>query len=901
VGIIENLLILYSGILVINVVLSAVLWAHHRTALLGNLFWVWASAIVAFLAQVPATNALVITVGFAVTTSTTLAMAFLLARLGGLRVPWRLHLVLLATTLVLSTAAYRLDAPFWAVTLPTCLAVASPLAVTAARTLRQQSVKLTISGRALTLSCLAFSAHTVDFAFLRNRPEFTGFGFTVAILIAFALSITAPSVVLEHAVEERARVEELDRFKSRFFASITHELKTPLTMILAPLDLLLDGELGAITGLQRSTLQAMSRSGIKLLKLIGDLLDLSKLEESRLRLRVGDHDLIRYLRSLIAQTEPLAERKDITVKFSPACSEAVVCCDLERLERVFINLLSNAFKFTPAGGTVTVRVRDEDSTVVVGVEDTGPGFPPNLAERLFERFFQVENEAHGAHGGAGIGLALARELVELHGGSIWAEGERGKGAAFHVRLRKGRQHFDPLSLDRRERPSDILKGQRESDVGLTGWNLGFEERYRFIDIEHATEKRVAPRDADEEQRAHTVLVVEDSADVVRIIHLALHQHFRVFSAPDGAKGFAMAAERRPTLIITDLTMPEVDGIELTQQLRADARTRHIPIVMLSARSDLDDRVASLDVGVNAFVTKPFAPKELLSTVRSLLNAQESTAELVLTQQTATLESIAGGLAHEIRNPLNYIKNGVASVHRDTEELQALLAASRPLSDAEQAQLEKVTERMRRMFDTVQSGVKRISGTVELMIRYSREGYARVLQQYDLYAAIDDVLGIVVPATGSDAKVETQLVGDGVIDCVPDEINQVLTNLIQNALEATSPGHGIVSIAGRTDGEDLLLTIRDNGKGIEYELQSRIFAPFFTTKDVGLGLGMGLTITRRCIVALGGTISVRSQPGAGTEFSVRLPRRQKPRRDQASRESPARSVGEMAPASRPRER
>jgi signal transduction histidine kinase len=840
-------------------------------------------------------------VGFAVTTSTTLAMAFLLARLGGLRVPWRLHLVLLATTLVLSTAAYRLDAPFWAVTLPTCLAVASPLAVTAARTLRQQSVKLTISGRALTLSCLAFSAHTVDFAFLRNRPEFTGFGFTVAILIAFALSITAPSVVLEHAVEERARVEELDRFKSRFFASITHELKTPLTMILAPLDLLLDGELGAITGLQRSTLQAMSRSGIKLLKLIGDLLDLSKLEESRLRLRVGDHDLIRYLRSLIAQTEPLAERKDITVKFSPACSEAVVCCDLERLERVFINLLSNAFKFTPAGGTVTVRVRDEDSTVAVGVEDTGPGFPPNLAERLFERFFQVENEGHGAHGGAGIGLALARELVELHGGSIWAEGERGKGAAFHVRLRKGRQHFDPLSLDRRERPSDILKGQRESDVGLTGWNLGFEERYRFIDIEHATEKRVAPRDADEEQRAHTVLVVEDSADVVRIIHLALHQHFRVFSAPDGAKGFAMAAERRPTLIITDLTMPEVDGIELTQQLRADARTRHIPIVMLSARSDLDDRVASLDVGVNAFVTKPFAPKELLSTVRSLLNAQESTAELVLTQQTATLESIAGGLAHEIRNPLNYIKNGVASVHRDTEELQALLAASRPLSDAEQAQLEKVTERMRRMFDTVQSGVKRISGTVELMIRYSREGYARVLQQYDLYAAIDDVLGIVVPATGSDAKVETQLVGDGVIDCVPDEINQVLTNLIQNALEATSPGHGIVSIAGRTDGEDLLLTIRDNGKGIEYELQSRIFAPFFTTKDVGLGLGMGLTITRRCIVALGGTISVRSQPGAGTEFSVRLPRRQKPRRDQASRESPARSVGEMAPASRPRER
>jgi two-component system NtrC family sensor kinase len=230
----------------------------------------------------------------------------------------------------------------------------------------------------------------------------------------------------------------------------------------------------------------------------------------------------------------------------------------------------------------------------------------------------------------------------------------------------------------------------------------------------------------------------------------------------------------------------------------------------------------------------------------------------------------------------------------------LLAASRPLSDAEQAQLEKATERMRRMFETVQSGVKRIGGTVELMIRYSREGYARVLQQYDLYAAIDDVLGIVVPATGSDAKVETELAGDGNVECVPDEINQVLTNLIQNALEATLPGQGVVSIAGRAVGEELWLTIRDNGKGIEPELQSRIFAPFFTTKDVGLGLGMGLTITRRCIVALGGTISVRSQPGAGTEFSVRLPRKQKPRHSQRADESPALSVIEVAPASRSRE-
>jgi signal transduction histidine kinase len=182
--------------------------------------------------------------------------------------------------------------------------------------------------------------------------------------------------------------------------------------------------------------------------------------------------------------------------------------------------------------------------------------------------------------------------------------------------------------------------------------------------------------------------------------------------------------------------------------------------------------------------------------------------------------------------------------------------------------------MARMIETAESGVKRIGNTVDLMLRYSREGYTRELHPYDVYAAIGDVVGIVVPATGSDAKVEKSLVGDGTIECVPEEINQLATNLIQNALEAVKPGEGIIKIEGRVEGNELVMTFRDNGVGIKPEDQSRIFTPFFTTKDVGQGLGMGLTITRRCVVALGGSITVRSQLGAGTEFIVRLPRDQK---------------------------
>jgi signal transduction histidine kinase len=179
-----------------------------------------------------------------------------------------------------------------------------------------------------------------------------------------------------------------------------------------------------------------------------------------------------------------------------------------------------------------------------------------------------------------------------------------------------------------------------------------------------------------------------------------------------------------------------------------------------------------------------------------------------------------------------------------------------------------------MFETAQSGVKRIGGTVDLMLRYGREGYTRAVEAYDVYAAIADVIDVVVPATSSDAQVKTELVGDGRIECVPQELNQALTNLIQNALEAVPPGQGLVEVTGRIEDTELVLVVKDNGAGIKPEDQARIFTPFFTTKDVGRGLGMGLTITRRCIGALGGRISVRSQPAAGTEFTLRLPREQK---------------------------
>ena len=676
---------------------------------------------------------------------------------------------------------------------------------------------------------------------------------------------------LETAHEQ---LKQLDRFKSQFFANITHEFKTPLAMILSPLELLLHGEVGEIGPTQRATFEMMFRSGMKLLKMIGDLLDLSKLEESRLRLKVSEHDLVEHLRGLCDQVQPLALRKRIDLKLV-ASGSCVVNCDLERMERVFVNLLSNALKFTPEGGHVTVSVHDLGDTVWIVVKDDGPGFPPEMAERLFERFFQVDMGETRRYGGTGIGLALAREIVELHGGRIRAENDH--GARFTVELVKDKEHFRAEVLDRRSHRRDVLSGARAGDRGLMDFaaQMQAREEFRLLDIHEATERRALARDPEEDSRRHTCLVVEDTPDVIRLVGMALQQDFKMLSAPDGAQGLEMARNELPSLIVTDLMMPGMDGLELTRRLRDDPTTRHIPIVMLTARGELEDRVAGMDTGVNAYLAKPFSPRELLSSARSLVKTQAAQADILLTQRMDSLESIAGGLAHEINNPLNYVKNALARVRMDTH---ALLELSRKPSEPGSAeQMQRLQERMRELFDVAESGIRRITRTVELMGSYSKAGYARQVRSHDAFEATRDVVSVVLPATGRKVKVELRFEGDGRVDCVPEEFNQVLTNLVQNAIEAApDDGSGRVEVYGRLDDGRLVLSVKDNGPGIKSEDRARLFTPFFTTKGPGRGMGMGLTIAWRVLQSLGGTLDIDSIPGQGACFTLRVPRSQRAR-------------------------
>lgn len=714
--------------------------------------------------------------------------------------------------------------------------------------------------------------------------------------VAAQLAEELTSAKLGRANEELLR---LDKFKSRFFANITHELKTPLAMILSPVELLVEGDLGSLTAPQRSTLRSVYRNGARLLKLIGDLLDLSKLEESKLRLRVAECDLVEYLRQLTSQCGALVERKQIELLFHAQSPTAMLWCDQDRLERVFVNLISNAAKFTPAGGRIDVTVEDDGARVRVEVRDNGPGFPMEASEQLFERFFQVGAETPGERfdkSGSGIGLALARELVDLHGGTIRAASAPGQGAVFTVEFKKGREHLAAEILDRRARPRDVGQDRRLSNSGLAEWTAPLTSRddFRLLELADATERRIVERDADESQREHTVLVVEDTPDVVKVVHLVLRQHFRVHTAPNGRKGLEAAQREIPSLIITDLMMPEMDGRELTLALREDPRTRHIPIVMLTARADIDDRVSGIESGVSAYLAKPFAARELLTTVRNLVRSADAATDLALTQQMDSLETVAGGLAHEINNPLNYVKNACVRLRMDAK---VLLEIARSEAPGSAERLPPIEQRMEKLFDTTLSGIERIASTVSLMGRYGREGYNRAARPHDLWAALHDVCNIVRPAIGRDVRVELNLEGDGTVECVPEEIQQVLSNLIQNAIEASPESSGRVDVVGAADERGVTIEVRDNGTGIAQEDRARIFRPFFTTKSPGRGTGMGLAIVWRVVQSHGGAVSVGGEAGSGATFTVWLPRRAEALRSSEEDDDQKRRLSPLSAATR----
>jgi signal transduction histidine kinase len=676
---------------------------------------------------------------------------------------------------------------------------------------------------------------------------------------------------------ERAnsRLKDLDRYKTQFFANITHELKTPLTLILAPTEAILRNELGRFDEGQQEYFRRIYQNGLRLMRLISDLLDLAKLEDSKLRLKLDDVDLVEYLNGLLAGIRPLAERKSIHLEMSVTGTDSTISADRHRLEQIFVNFLSNAVKFTGEGGHIRILVEATHDDVHVCVQDSGVGIPADKVASIFERFSQVDGSSTRKYGGTGIGLALARELTQLHGGSIWAESELGVGTKVHTRFKKGRSHFRDEVVERRSEERTVADNRRNEGAMPEWWEqLSSGNNFRFIAVDDASERRLAPRERikpKEGEVVSRVLVVEDTREMLQFIQLQLREHFDVYLAENGVKGLEMCQKIKPDLVVTDYMMPEMDGKEMTSLIKSNPETTHIPVVMLTAKADEAARVEGREAGADEYLAKPFSTTELIAVIRNLLKTQAKQADRLMTQKMDSLQIVAGRMAHEIHNPLNYIRNGALLAQRSIEKLVGLMPQPEVEGDDEAAKRKKLIDKVHTMVDQITLGADRISKSVDLLKEYAREGYKAVDVDYDVDSGIEKIIQVVAPKDSSKRHVHFQRQNAGMVRCVPQEFHEVISNLIQNAMDATKDDQSIwVSAERQDDNKVVRILVRDEGEGISEENIDRIFNPMFTTKAPGQGMGMGLSITHRLIHRVGGKIKVMSTLGEGTTFEVLWP-------------------------------
>jgi signal transduction histidine kinase len=647
--------------------------------------------------------------------------------------------------------------------------------------------------------------------------------------------------------QERRRAEalaELDRAKTVFFSNVSHELRTPLTLMLGPLDDVLSQQLPADT---RDTLEMTRRNALRLLRMVNTVLDFSRVGASQSGAEYRPTDLSAATAEIARRFGSVIERGGVSFEIDCAPLPAPVYIDTDAWEKIVLNLLSNAFKFTLAG-SITVRVDAVDGRARLVVADTGSGIPADELPHLFERFHRVRNENARTQEGTGIGLALVRELVEVHGGEIAAESVAGEGTAFTITLPFGSGHLASEHVRHEE------LGGPNADIALAY----VEEASRWIGIED-DDLDVAPGDDDDAVGAPDdgrIAVVDDNSDMRDYLRAVLERRWRVDTYPDGRTALAAIREDPPALVVTDVMMPHLDGFGLLAALRADSRTSTIPVIVVSARAGEESSVEGLEAGADDYLVKPFSARELVARVRVNLDLARARAEAGRLSALEEVRSrVITTVSHELRTPVSAIYGATRTLDRpgvDDATREALLGV-----------IAGESERLARITDDILTTESLASGLMAVEV-----------ERFDLReavtAAVDAVRARLTPGLQLEAMLSPEPVP---VAADRGRLQQVLGNLLDNAFKY-SPEGGTVRALVSPDGDHASIVVSDEGLGVPDDARDAIFQRFYRVdpqlrRGIG-GSGLGLYICRELVQAMGGTIAYEPNEPAGSRFVVRLP-------------------------------
>ncbi len=692
----------------------------------------------------------------------------------------------------------------------------------------------------------------------------------------------------KEVIEAQAeKLKELDRFKTRFFANVSHEFRTPLTMIIGPLESALHGSYGVVEGTLHRQLEIMLRNALRLMRLINQLLDLSKLEAGKMVLRARPRNVVPFVEGIVQSCMPLAEQKKIDLIFRADSKKLELYYEPDKLEKVIFNLLSNALKYTPAKGSIITSLCKRPATtampegaVELRVHDTGQGIPAADLPYIFDRFRQVDGSNTREHEGTGIGLALVKELVLLHHGAIDVESEPGVGTTFTVLLPHGTAH-----LQTNEILQDTTEDDQLSEAGVlmelsTDLAIARDETHAFSVNGHAPEAPGKPP---------LVLIIDDNADVREYVGSILSDTYQIATAHDGWDGLEKARSLKPDLILSDVMMPKMDGHELCRRLKADADLQFTPLILLTARATNEMKLEGLEKGADDYMTKPFNARELKARVGNLIRLYE---------QENALKSLNESLEDKVQEQFEVML-------RDRREYETRLLDAKEKAEASERLKSAILDNVSHEFRTpvsvilgcadiiaqdaphafkdfasdIKQNSQRLMRTLDSLLTLSQlEARTRAvnLQPLNLSDLVQAALmpyQEVAQERGLTLRFEASTDDNLVVNLDAEAVRYIVENLINNALKFTDEGGVRVDV--QRDGETVHLRVEDTGIGIDTDFLPHLFEAF-TQESSGWtrtyeGTGLGLTITKRLTELMGGTISVETEKGRGCVFTASFKR------------------------------
>lgn len=673
--------------------------------------------------------------------------------------------------------------------------------------------------------------------------------------------------------ESNRKLVELDKLKSRFFANLSHEMRTPLTLLMGPLETLRKRFEAAFDTNARELLETMHGNGMRLLKLINDLLDLVRLESGRMDIKSDPlriKDLFKGLSSAIRQ---IAAEKNVLVQTHVDPALDTILTDRDKLEKILLNLLFNALKFTPSGGRIELLANRKDQEILLTVSDTGIGIAEKNLAFVFDRFWQADNSSRRKYQGVGIGLALVKELSEMMGGGVRVTSTEGKGTSFTVRLPF--QEAPPQAQD----DHDIVPVPvTDATAGSGEWLANLYRRAEFFATTGARRPVSAPAPVALSGRKPVALIADDEPDMQHFLRTELERDYDLIEATDGVQALEKAESFLPDVVLLDMMMPQMDGLDVCKELRAREATAGIPVILLTARADEETKFDALQMGANDFLAKPFSATELHARIKNLVDSRDyqrklakqnqaltsaieqikdTETQLVQSEKLASLGRMSAGIIHEINNPLNFATTGLFALRNKTKNLPV----------AEKAEFEDI-------LNDAEEGLKRVRNIVS-DLRVFTHPESGPPESVDVTEAVSASLRFLSSEWKEKVRIENSIPPGQVVQANRNKLVHILVNLLQNSLDAMAGKkfegeEPTIWIQGRVEDNKSIIVVRDNGMGIEPKHMAKIFDPFFTTKDVGEGMGLGLSICHRIIRGYGGHVIVKSEPGRFCEFTVDFP-------------------------------